>query len=88
MDNNARLEKRLTEVRFFEGYTIVMDGFTGFTAQEINIVKLLMEHADEFYVTLGMGSDDSGEGLFSDIKRMTRKHLPKSLHVRLKLRIS
>ncbi len=75
LDNNARLEKRLMQVKFFEGYTIVMDGFTGFTAQEINIAKLLMEQADEFYITVGMDVKDSTENLFFDINRMKNKFI-------------
>ena len=75
LDNNARLEKRLMQVKFFEGYTIVMDGFTGFTAQEIKIAKLLMEQADEFYITVGMGTDDSQENLFFSINRTKKQFI-------------
>ena len=72
LDNNERLEKTLSKIRFFAGYTIVMDGFSGFTMQEINIIKLLMEQADEFYVTLDMGNDDNDEKLFYDITQMKK----------------
>ena len=73
LDNNERLGKTLTEIAFFEGYTIVVDGFTGFTEQELNIVRLLMGQSDEFYVTLGMGENDCNEKLFFDIEQMKKQ---------------
>ncbi len=76
LDNNARLEKRLKEVRFFEGYTVAVDDFSGFTAQEQRILDLIMEQAADFYITLCMdGTKD--EELFFTVQR-TKKRIIQS----------
>ena len=76
LDNNARLEKRLGEVNFFEGYTVAVDGFSGFTAQEQKILDLIMEQCSDFYITLCMDSDKEDE-LFFTVNR-TRKRILRS----------
>lgn len=76
LDNNARLEKRLGEVRFFDGYTVAVDGFSGFTAQEQKILDLIMEQCKDFYITLCMDSSKEDE-LFFTVNR-TRKRILRS----------
>lgn len=76
LDNNARLEKRLGEVKFFEGYTVVVDGFSGFTAQEQKILDLIMEQSRDFYITLCMDGKKEGE-LFFTVNR-TKKRIIRS----------
>lgn len=76
LDNNARLEKRLNDVKFFEGYTVVVDDFSGFTAQEQKILDLIMKQAKDFYITLCM-QPQSDEELFFTINR-TKKRIIQS----------
>lgn len=76
LDNNARLEKRLREVKFFEGYTVVVDDFSGFTAQEQKILDLIMEQSKDFYITLCM-EPKSDEELFFTVNR-TKKRIIQS----------
>ncbi len=67
-DNDMRLEQRIAETRFFEGYTIAVDDFSGFTAQQYKILSLMMEQADDFYISLctePFGTDE----LFSTVNR-------------------
>lgn len=65
LDNNARLEKRLKEVNFFDGYTVVADSFSGFTAQEQRILDLILEQSKDFYITLCMESESEDELFFT-----------------------
>ena len=76
LDNNARLEQRLSEVKFFEGYTVVVDDFSGFTAVEQKILDLIMQQAKDFYITLCM-QPQSDEELFFTVNR-TRKRILRS----------
>lgn len=85
LDNNARLEKRLSEVKFFEGYTVAVDGFSGFTAQEQKILDLIMEQAEDFYITLCMDGKTKDE-LFFTVNR-TKKRIIRSAQ-RLSLKIA
>ncbi|MDE7390525.1 MAG: PD-(D/E)XK nuclease family protein [Lachnospiraceae bacterium] len=84
LDNNARLEKRLAEVRFFDGYTVAVDGFSGFTAQEQKILDLILEQSQDFYITLCMDCEREDE-LFFTVNR-TKKRITASanrLHVKV-----
>ncbi len=47
-----RLCDTLSANNFFAGYTIVVDAFKGFTAQEFEIMKHLTRQAENVYVTL------------------------------------
>lgn len=73
LDNNARLENRIAETNFFEGYTVVVDGFSGFTAQEMKILMLIMEQSEDFYITFCLDSESEDDLFFSANK--TRKHV-------------
>ena len=42
----------LRETDFFDGKTIVIDGFKSFTAPEYKLIELMMKKADNLYVTL------------------------------------
>ncbi len=76
LDNYARLEERLREVKFFEGYTVVVDDFSGFTAQEQKILDLIMQQSKDFYITLCMQPKGEDE-LFFTVNR-TRKNILRS----------
>lgn len=75
LDNYARLEKRLAEVKFFDGYTIAADGFSGFTSQEQKILNLMLEQCKDFYITLCMDSSNTDESydLFYTVERTKKR---------------
>ena len=45
---------KLDGTDFFRGYTIAVDGFKGFTGQELSVLERLMTQADNVYLTLCM----------------------------------
>lgn len=75
-DNDIRLEKRIAETKVFSGYTVFIDDFTGFTAQQQRIVELLMEQCADMYISLCREPLDEEE-LFFTVNR-TRKRLIES----------
>jgi len=70
LDNNARLERRIAETRFFDGYTVVVDGFSGFTAQEMKILMIIMEQSKDFYMTFCLDSEREDELFYSANKTL------------------
>lgn len=55
IDNDGEHEKLISilkEHNFFEGYTICIDAFKGFTGQEFEIIKYIILQADEVYLSL------------------------------------
>lgn len=45
------LYKLLSEVEYFNGKTVFIDAFSGFSAQEYNIIERIVSQCDELYVT-------------------------------------
>lgn len=77
LDDLTRLKKVLLNHSFFEGYTVALDSFQSFTVQEYDIIRLILERADDLYVTLctdGLDDPEHGTGLFSLVRR-TGKNL-------------
>ncbi|MGN1138459.1 MAG: PD-(D/E)XK nuclease family protein, partial [Ruminococcus sp.] len=54
LDNLNRLKNILISNNIFKDYTIVVDSFSGFTYQQLEIIELLMKSAKDFYVTLNL----------------------------------
>lgn len=54
LDNLNRLKNILISNNIFKDYTIVVDSFSGFTYQQLEIIELLMRDAKDFYVTLNL----------------------------------
>jgi ATP-dependent helicase/nuclease subunit B len=55
------LKDYLCKNPIFEGYTIVVDGFSGFTAQEYGVLRELLNQSEEFFCALTLeehGDDD------------------------------
>ncbi len=72
LDNNARLEKCLSEVNIFSGWTVAVDDFSGFTAQEQKVLDLLLAQCDDMYVSLCMSAaagQDNDEDLFYTVRK-------------------
>ena len=53
--------RELDETQFLQGYTVAIDGFKGFTKQELGIVRRLFRQCDDVYIALctpGPAADD------------------------------
>ena len=67
-DNDLRLETRIAETNFMNGYTVAVDDFSGFTAQQKKIIALIMEQAKDMYFSLCL-DPDSEEDIFFTVNR-------------------
>lgn len=74
-DDLTRLKEVLQIHRFFEGYTVFVDSFKSFTAQELGILELAFCHAKEVTVALcadGLGKADAEMSLFTPVYQTAR----------------
>ena len=51
-DDLTRLDEMLSENRFFEGYDVYIDSFSGFSPQEYKIMYHILRQADNVYIAL------------------------------------
>lgn len=72
LENLNRLKDILEAERLFEGYTIVADSFSGFTYQQLEIIRVLMNQCKDFYITINIDIDFKNEEFFETTNR-TRK---------------
>lgn len=66
-----RLYEKLMTVDYFQGRTVYIDGFNGFTQQEIKILSRIFKGAQDVYITLCTDSVHDaqyGYGVFSNVK--------------------
>ena len=77
LDSLTKVNELLIEHRLFEGYTVALDAFYGFTAQEYGVVERLMTMCTEMYVAL---TDDMREdsGTLFFVPRRTRSRLTRT----------
>ena len=52
LDDLTRLFNILSQNNIFNGYTIFVDSFSGFTAQQIKVLRLLLEQSEKTFVSL------------------------------------
>lgn len=52
IDDLTKLASILTTHNVFDGYTFVIDGFFGFTAQEMKVLECIISQASECYITM------------------------------------
>ncbi len=71
----SRVYDILCGENFFEGKTVVIDGFPSFTYDEFRLISLMMRQAENVYVTLCLDRIDitAGTGPFPYIQRTARK---------------
>ncbi|MBQ3135901.1 MAG: PD-(D/E)XK nuclease family protein [Clostridia bacterium] len=71
----AKVYEILCGESFFEGKTVVIDGFPAFTYDELRLISLMMKQAQDVYVTLCLDRIDigAGTGPFPYIQRTARK---------------
>lgn len=51
-DNLTKLYQSLEKFRFFEGKTVFLDGFKGFTGQQFKIIDRIISQAKDVYISL------------------------------------
>ena len=58
-DDLTLAAKLLSEHEFYKGTDIYIDAFSGFTAQELEIIGYMCAQSDDIYITLGYDKGDS-----------------------------
>lgn len=73
-DDLTRLAEALETSSFFEGVTVAVDSFEGFTAQEMNVLRQVLKRAKQVTVALCTdGMPEEGTGLFALVNRTQRQ---------------
>ena len=72
LENLNRLKDILEDTKIFEGYTIAADSFSGFTYQQIEIIRVLLTQCKDFYITINIDMNNKNEEIFETTNR-TRK---------------
>ena len=74
LDSLSKVCELLTDHKLFAGYTVALDAFYGFTAQEYDVVEQIMAMCGEMYVALTDDCREDSESLFF-VPRRTRARL-------------
>ena len=69
LDDFAKALEQVKEHRAFDGYTIFLDEFKGFTKPEFDLIEQMLIQADCCYVTLCMDYLEKNEPLFSCVQQ-------------------
>ncbi len=73
-DDLTRLAQALEGTRVFQGCTIAVDAFEGFTVQELKVLGQLLRQADRVLVSLCTdGLEEDSAGLFALVDRTRRR---------------
>ncbi len=92
LDSLTKVSELLLDHPLFEGYTIAVDSFYGFTAQEYDVIERLMTQSAEMYVALTddlSGGDDTSlfyapQRTRLNLSRLARdNHIDVAPHIRL-----
>lgn len=78
LDDLTKVAQKLSGSDFFSNYTVILDGFEGFTMQQISILEIILKQCKSCYVTLCAEKDafsDDKMSLFSPINRTARRIL-------------
>ena len=81
LDDLTRLSNILLENNIFEGYTVFVDSFSGFTAQQLKVLRLIMSQSNSVFVALTLDPESDGrEEVFatSQSTYKTLKNIAKS----------
>lgn len=66
LDDLTRLFNIFLQNNIFEGYTIFIDSFSGFTSQQIKVLRLLLQQSEKTYVALTLDPlTDGAEDVFA-----------------------
>ncbi len=75
-DDLTFLADKLLDDRVFEGTTVVIDGFKGFTQQEFDVISRIISQSNDVYITLCLDEIYAGEydiTAFSSVRETARK---------------
>lgn len=87
LDDLTRLSDILLENNIFEGYTLFVDSFSGFTSQQLKVLRAMLSQCFETYISLTLDpNSDCEEDVFStSIKTYkTIKNLAKKDNINIK----
>lgn len=74
LDSLSKVKEILSETRLFDGYTIAIDSYYGFTSQEYGVLSSLLVQCSDMYVALTTDNLDGTNGdLFFVSDRTKRK---------------
>ncbi len=89
LDELTKLAQKLSQHEFFCGYTVIFDGFDGFTVQQLSILEIILKQCEICYITLctditAFSSDEIS--IFSPINRTAKRilNLAKKNYVTIK----
>lgn len=69
LDSLNRLNALLSSGSIFDGYTVVVDSFSGFTSQQVEVLSSLMSRAKDFYITLNLDIEYKDSDVFATTYR-------------------
>lgn len=69
IDNLNRVSDIIRERSLFEGYTIVVDSFSGFTRQQLELISVLIRQSKDFYVTVNIKINERNNEIFATTNR-------------------
>lgn len=72
LENLNRLKDILEDKMIFEGYTIAVDSFSGFTYQQLEIIRVLMTQCKDFFITVNIDMECKNEEIFETTNRTRR----------------
>lgn len=75
LDSLTKLSELLIDHPVFEGYTVAMDAFYGFTAQEYDVIERLMTQSKDIYIALTDDMSDGGDTSLFYTPQRTRSRL-------------
>lgn len=87
LDDLTRLYNILLENNVFYGYTVFVDSFSGFSAQQLKVLRLIMSQSDSVFVALTLDPESDGrEEVFatSQATCKTLKNIAKSDCIEIK----
>lgn len=87
LDNLTRAYNILLENNLFEGFTLAVDSFSGFTAQQLDVIRLLLMRCDTVYVSLALDPDaENTDSVFATTNDTYKilKNIAKSENVTIK----
>ncbi len=63
LDDLTKIYERLSSERYFENRSVFLDSFNGFTAQQLNIVKMIISQADEVFISFSFDKNAQNTAL-------------------------
>lgn len=72
LDDLTRLKYIIDETNMFDGYTVVVDSFSGFTYQQLEVLEVIMRQCKDFYITLHLDTSNSHLEIFDTTSRTKR----------------